>query len=471
MKIAHCELDDYIEYVDTIDDLLERSKSEVWRVSMDKYEGPIDDTLVNVLKKINSKKYLLLHTTSPDLINKVKPYSIYMANYTFDLDVLKSSQDNNCKIVYNSCFEKEDWETVIDKLQRVISVNSSPVFLISNPDGDWDRLIPRIEGIAPKMIYLDLPLCIANRYNLESSTRKLDVEEYIIHGKLSPSPKQEFIDQFVKLSSHKDCVNFRNCYGNLKSNPSTVFPVDQKVEYHNICDRVINSPDVSIGVLHSNPKNWENEFGTTLIDVLQDCRVNRNFDGRNFFYIWDWKESVFFNRPLEGGQVWKEDPRGLMSMNWKFIGSDKPELRWKQKCDCLLPHYGFVTAAKIKFTDEWSRQKRDSLNVFTLSTIIDIIIRHGGERDKITQVSNDILYNGKKFCGKEWSYFPSVGYIENTLVTCDYEKEKKWFDLIYHYDGERPITGITNEVPTVTKEVLIKELYEAMKVFFNNLRG
>ncbi len=55
-------------------------------------------------------------------------------------------------------------------------------------------------------------------------------------------------------------------------------------------------------------------------------------------------------------------------------------------------------------------------------------------------------------------FIQDVGYIENTVVTGEYLPEKEYFDKLYHHTGERQITGITEELPSVTKELLMLEL-------------
>ncbi len=81
-----------------------------------------------------------------------------------------------------------------------------------------------------------------------------------------------------------------------------------------------------------------------------------------------------------------------------------------------------------------------------------------------------MLYDGKKFAGKEWLFIQNVGYIENTVVTCEYEPEKRWFEKLYHHPEEKQITGITDELPVVTKEVLIRTLSKESDQLLENKR-
>ena len=152
-----------------------------------------------------------------------------------------------------------------------------------------------------------------------------------------------------------------------------------------------------------------------------------------------------------------------MGMNWQFIGKGIKELEWKQKCDLLLPEHGFNTTVKIKFDSSWTPERQKALDELTFSTIIRVVKEHGGD-GHIKQIGNDLLYDGKKFAGKEWLFIQNVGYIENTVVTCEYEPEKRWFEKLYHHPEEKQITGITEELPSVTKELLMKNIQKALNI-------
>ena len=58
-------------------------------------------------------------------------------------------------------------------------------------------------------------------------------------------------------------------------------------------------------------------------------------------------------------------------------------------------------------------------------------------------------------------FVQNVGYIENTVVTCEYEPEREWFEKLYHHPAEKKITGITEELPEVTKAMLMSEIAKA----------
>lgn len=442
-------------------ELVDASNCEAWIVDASKFEGT-DENLIEQLKLIN--KRIILKTNRLEVIKAIKPYCVYVNTELENIyETLKSAQDSNSKLMVGLIVKDKSAKDIRGVVDSILRFNSTPLFLIYSECGTWSFL-DKFEDIINQSICMDCPPCIGDLHGFRYSSKFFEVKEVIIDGKYT---RYNWISDFRKLKSHKGCKFWDKCYGS-KMVYDEKLPTDRNPSgYASISDTLSDRPDVSNGILNFDPANWENEFGNTLIDILQRNRVEHHMEGRNFYYVYDFKTSVFFNRPMEPTQVWKWDDRGAWSMNWQFIAKDDPSLAWKQKCDCLLPHNGFATAVKVKFTKEWTDEKRYKLNNLTLSVLADCIIELGADPNKIKFVSNDILYDGKKFCGKEWSFVPSYGYIENTTVTCSYEKEKYFFDQLYHHDKERPITGITDEVPTCTKEKLIELFYSRIKKFFS----
>jgi lipoate-protein ligase A len=92
-------------------------------------------------------------------------------------------------------------------------------------------------------------------------------------------------------------------------------------------------------------------------------------------------------------------------------------------------------------------------------------------------LNNDLLLNGKKFVGSEKVYRGSA-YTECLFINLKYLEEKELFDQIYvgKKANVRPITGILDEYPNITKEDFVKTylaefktyLSEHFKVTFNS---
>lgn len=104
--------------------------------------------------------------------------------------------------------------------------------------------------------------------------------------------------------------------------------------------------------------------------------------------------------------------------------------------ELLLPQHGFSTTVKIKFDSSRTPERQKAPDKLTFSTIIRVVKEHG-EDGHVRQVGNTLLYYGKKFADKEWLFIQNVGYIGDTVVTCENEPERQWFEKLYHHPGER----------------------------------
>lgn len=327
-----------------------------------------------------------------------------------------------------------------------------------------------------KALYLDLPACLAQQFRVSTSLKALnDVVTFLDPSGVYPAQPRKFLQAYQKKQSTcLTCKSSSKCFGYLKDNLSIKILIStqnslNQISYPSIADRILQIKPVDSQVISFDPENYQQTAGSTgvqAIHQMQKTRLEKKFSGKNFYYIWDFQHSCYFNRPLEATELFKPDSRGLMSLNWQFIGIDNPEMLWKQKCDLLLPKHGFTITTQISFDKYWDTEAQNQLNQLTLGTLQKLILQAGGDSDKLIQVGNDLLYNGKKFCGKEWLFVPNIGYIENTVVTCEYLPEQVWFEKLYHHAKEKPITGITEEVPACTKEYLIWGLHEYCNKFF-----
>lgn len=332
-----------------------------------------------------------------------------------------------------------------------------------------------------KALYLDLPVCVSKRYNLQTSLKALfDVRSFLDDSGYYLANPYYFLESYRKERNVCfECKESPTCFGfpekniSLQENLQTLETLkfseesSHKSSYVPVVSRLQNLKPLDCKIVLFNPEEWK-ESGidaVNAINQMQKTRLEKRFSGSNFYYIWDVQKSFYFNRPLVKTELFQKDPRGLMSLNWQFIGLDNPEMLWKQKCDLLLPEHGFIITSQVSFDKHWSEESKQELNDFTLHSLRDLIIEAGVPSKKIQQVGNDLLYEGKKFCGEEWLFSPDSGYIENTVVTCEYLPEEKWFKQLYHHKGEYTITGITEEEPSCTKEYLMKGLYEKLTSF------
>lgn len=377
---------------------------------------------------------------------------------------------------------REEIEKTLKDLGTYFSSRSftNAVFLLDTNKLDIDSLcIP--EGV--NVILTNTPSCVAKRKLLPNMYKSFfDVRNFVEGTKdVTEEVYRLLLKEYVKTSKCQKCPNTLNCFGIQRNNinlsklspltpeesskPKTI--VELCLSTQEAYKKSLSSRKLTVGVrpLGLKAETEEERLAQEDIINLQNCRKG-DLSGEDFFRIQTYKESMFFNRPFEEVELFSPDPRGLNSVNWIFIGKDRKDLSYKMKQDLLLPHHGFTLTCKVLFDDSWTEEEKEELDSFSMKTLMDIILENGGDPNLLEQKGNDLLYQGRKFCGQEWK-FSNKFYIENTVITTEYLPEKQWFDKLYHYKGEKQITGITEEVPGVTKELLINELIKRFKERFS----
>jgi hypothetical protein len=89
----------------------------------------------------------------------------------------------------------------------------------------------------------------------------------------------------------------------------------------------------------------------------------------------------------------------------------------------------------------------------------------GVSEDCLSRPRNDILFRNKKFVGGEKAFIDNV-FTEDLVITLQVLPEKDIFDrLTGEYAHKRSITGITEEIPSITKDIFIDKLYEKIKAY------
>lgn len=351
------------------------------------------------------------------------------------------------------------------------------IILIAPTDPDLKKLAGALEesSLKDSMILLDIPSCVGESLNIGTTYRNfLDVGKVVYDNS---DYTEEFLKthstQYRKILKCKECKNFYSCYGILNSYSTDLIHSLEHLKkprslFNSLTSKLLPIRLLTVGVrpLGLKAETEEERLAQEDIINLQNCRKG-DLSGEDFFRIQTYKESMFFNRPFEEVELFSPDPRGLNSVNWIFIGKDRKDLSYKMKQDLLLPHHGFTLTCKVLFDDSWTEEEKEELDSFSMKTLMDIILENGGDPNLLEQKGNDLLYQGRKFCGQEWK-FSNKFYIENTVVTTEYLPEKQWFDKLYHYKGEKQITGIAEEVPGVTKELLINELIKRFKERFSD---
>lgn len=208
---------------------------------------------------------------------------------------------------------------------------------------------------------------------------------------------------------------------------------------------------------------WQYEF-----------RLTGNFTGENVVTVCTMEEAVWWNRPFaEDSTFLTKGEDGLYSYNFPiFAGVGKTIAKdgtfaYKTDYNILLNRNAIVAMAHID-TSGWAQEERDSLNNFFDAVYRDSIIELGADSTKLSTPNNDMLYNGKKFAGRERIWSNNV-YEEDGIITCLYLPEKNIFNrLTGEYANSRGITGITEEVPVITKQKLCEKIYQKFVEFFQS---
>lgn len=457
------------DYEKTLEEL-RKSKLSTFIICLeDDIAFPVDE-LKEVVDYLHTNgKTVMLDTRNCDMVARLNPDIIYVTENAEDREAIVRAAGDRPVVMRFVIGSKETLEERVSEFRHYLTIYQNMVLILRPGSVDVNLFVSWCDEkvdytMLDKIALAGVPLCLSERYT-NSAKDVLDIGEVLTDSLTSVRP-DTFTRQYYKSRRYcLGCSKFHQCLGMLKPATFTRLEPNNGKGYRSLYD-IIEEMDkakrLSHGILEFEPSRWkEYEIGVRTLDAMQECRLRRSFDGDNFFYIWDFKESCYFNRPLEEKDVFTFDPRGLMGMNWRFIGKGIKELEWKRKCDLLLPQHGFSTTAMVKFDSFWTDERQKKLDGLTFSTIISVVKEHGGD-GHIEQSGNDLLYDGRKFAGKEWMFIQDVGYIENTVVTCEYLPEKEYFERLYHHTGERQITGITEELPSVTKELLMLELSKAI---------
>lgn len=192
-------------------------------------------------------------------------------------------------------------------------------------------------------------------------------------------------------------------------------------------------------------------------------RTEKKFVGDNEIVIMDNKEAVWWNRPLSSDIFCKKEEDGLYSYNLPFLSALKGgKDLYKTEYNLILNKNSVPCAVHIKLDNTWTVEQKELLNQMYYYCIYHALMDLGVAEEDLTRPRNDILYKGKKFVGGEKAFIEDV-YTEDIVITLQVLPEQEVFDrLTGQYAHKRQITGIAEEVPSVTKEAFIDKLYEKL---------
>jgi hypothetical protein len=95
----------------------------------------------------------------------------------------------------------------------------------------------------------------------------------------------------------------------------------------------------------------------------------------------------------------------------------------------------------------------------------DTLITFGASSTDMKYSGNDFYYKDKKFsCGEQ--IFEDSVFSQNVIITLQVLPEKELFSrLTGKYAHKKTLTGIAEEVPSITKEAFIDKLYEKVATY------
>jgi hypothetical protein len=195
-------------------------------------------------------------------------------------------------------------------------------------------------------------------------------------------------------------------------------------------------------------------------------RTEKKFIGENVIAIMDNQEAVWWNRPAESAVFCKLEEDGLYSYNLPYAGSTNQ--LFKTQYNLLLNKHSVPIAIHIKLDDTWTEEDKLLLQKMCQTCIYDTLLDLGVAKEDLSIPKNDLLFKGRKFMGAEYASEGLV-YSEDLVVTLKVQPEQEIFQrLTGQYALKRPITGISEEVPSVTKEAFIERLIERLNLYIED---
>ena len=225
---------------------------------------------------------------------------------------------------------------------------------------------------------------------------------------------------------------------------------------------MLNSKNIKVSKVTLDPSKDEHNILTNQFI----WRTKKEFVGENEIVIMNNKEAVWWNRPLSSEVMCKKEEDGLYSYNLPFLnavagGTDL----YKTGYNILLNKNSIPCATHIKLDESWTEEQKRLLTQMFYHCIYHALIDFGVAEKDLDRPRNDILYKGKKFVGGEQAIIDDV-FTEDLVITIQALPEKDIFSrLTGKYAQKRQITGIAEEIPSITKEAFIDKLYEKLQAY------
>lgn len=200
----------------------------------------------------------------------------------------------------------------------------------------------------------------------------------------------------------------------------------------------------------------------SIIHNLFIWRTEKRFVGENRIDIMDIKEPVWWNRPYTSDVFCKLEEDGLYSYNLPIASGENS---FKTKYNYLLNKQSIPIVLHIQLDDTWTDDDKYVLSRMCQTCVYEALLDLGVSKEDLSVPKNDLLFQGRKFAGVEYASADNV-HSEALCITLAVASEKDIFArLTGQYAHKRPITGIAEEVPSVTKEAFIERLIERLNLY------
>lgn len=187
-------------------------------------------------------------------------------------------------------------------------------------------------------------------------------------------------------------------------------------------------------------------------------RTTGDFVGENKIAIADIQEPIWWNRPLTSDVFCKTEEDGLCSYNFPFWQNDREDRAFKTAYNVLLNKNSVPVAIHIKLDESWTETQIQSLHSLLSTCVQETLIELGVDPTDLRHSGNDFYIKNKKFSCGEHIFRDSV-FTQNIVITMQLLPEKEIFDrLTGQYAHRKTLTGIADEISSITKEVFIETL-------------
>lgn len=469
-KILNISLDG----IDTLNtqNLLKKSNCNIWELRSKNFLEDKEDLAIEIIKKLKETNNVSMPVTFNKRIIYESLPDIVMASTFWGINqILKSLEYATFNFLPCTLVVFSDSQLEIRKSYFFKALEAKKHFpnVKLQIRCDWTPLSELLEFLEKNNLkeewLVDLPLCIAKKYNLNVEDTIISETYDKING-LIPYNFSKKIQDHVKYSKCKECFSINNCWGICKSNSSLknyVEPLEVNKFYRNTND--LYDDICSIHVVENKleppysswidlPLNFRNhKFSRDLI-----------FKHPNVIEFFTLKEPIYYIAG-DNPEVFKKDDRGIFSLYFPFIGKDlvdnNPLLKEKSKKEYFISANGFLILLNIGFNPQWDLSTQKFLENLVLDKAEKIIAKYGDSKE-ILRKERDILYKGYRVIAGTWKFVPDKGLAEDIIFYCG-EIERKYENLLQPKKRINVNKGITEMIPLLTKEVFIKELKKELE--------